>query len=731
MIEEKFVTWRGQIVDDTVWKDNLPAEKWKSSDEIPGWGTRYRVRIIGRDTETKEVSDSQLDWATLIYPVTAGSGHGGSYQTANLRKGAFVWGFYDDPEAKSSPVIVGCLSNVDQIQLAKTIPLSGFDPYSGYIKEQVAYHDIPSQKGDPTESNNKQLKNSVSDYQAYQKGKQEVALPVSSDCDKLQLGTIQIEIKNFIQDIQDFKNQINSWQNTILKPINENGQSFGIEEYIQYKVENVAKEITKVTKNIVTEVQGYVERKINAAMKDTYDFLTPDLRASAKPAVETANDLLACLFRKIISNLLGLIKRLLLEIAERFINAPLCAIENIVAGLLGKLTGLINSAVQAIMAPLNAILGVVDIAGDIIDFVVDILSFLSCEEQPSCPEVTAWSPWSGASQFNLGSDVTNILNKVKDYASNVQQSVDPDNFDFDFDFSDVFQDTCNVGPIFCGPPTVEFYGGGGSGAVGNVIISTTGDILGVDLLNSGSGYTSAPFVKFFDNCGNGKSASGRAVIGVGANGTAGIGTTSSYGVIKVIMDDPGSGYLRSPNGDRGGDGRTWAKSDQTTVKRNNGKYDRPYNPGEVISLNPGDELYSCGLTTLITESQTITAPQCLQSNPPIGKDPSGSNGEYPIIIELDDVLITNPGFDYDCGVDKIQITPDNGAVLEYECDPFGSISKVKVIKPGIGFTEYPDITIQTKTGYNAKFLPSFRVNRDVQGRDQGQIISVVDCVGRV
>ena len=44
------------------------------------------------------------------------------------------------------------------------------------------------------------------------------------------------------------------------------------------------------------------------------------------------------------------------------------------------------------------------------------------------------------------------------------------------------------------------------------------------------------------------------------------------------MDDTGIDYLPSPDGSQGGDGRTWAGADETTVKRSDGTYDIPYQP---------------------------------------------------------------------------------------------------------------------------------------------------------
>jgi hypothetical protein len=731
--------WWGQIVDDSVWKVNSLPSKWKGTNNIPGWGSRYKVRILGRDTETKDVPDDQLEWAECAFPVTAGSGHAGSYQTSNLRKGAFVFGFYKDGINMSEPFILGCLANNDQTRLSQTMPLKGFIPFSGYVKEMVSVNDIPGEGSavPPSGTNPRESgtgtgtqETTFSDQVEKDDGNKETYLTVPTDCDKLQLGAIQVEIKKLIQNIQEFKKRANSWKYTILKPINEEGKEYSIDEYIRYKVENVAKWISGKVKIIITNVQQFTTNTINNAAKDFYYVLFPNQRPGLKKTVETANDLLACLFRKIIANLLKMVTDFLLAIVERFINAPLCAIENIIGALLGKLTGLITSAVDAILAPLKAILGVFDIAGGIIDFVVDLLSFLSCEENPECPGVTGWTPWQGATKFNLGSNVTNLIDKVKQFASDVQQSIDPDNFNFDLDFSDIFQDTCNVGPIFCGPPIVEFYGGGGSGATGNAIVSAAGDILGVDMTGLGLGYTSAPIVKFVDGCGRGQGAVGRAII------------NSSGQVENVIMNNPGFGYLPSSNGDLGGDGRTWATSDQTIVKRKDGTYDRPYDPGETIKVDPGDEVSSNGKKDIIKESKLMTAPPpTAPTTPPTApttlptpeKNPPVSDGKYLVRLDLDSIVIDNPGINYGQN-DKIKITPDYGSIAKPRFDSLGSLISVDVIKPGIGFSEVPIIEIETETGYNASLLPVFKVNKVGDGVigdiPQSQIISVVDCVGK-
>jgi hypothetical protein len=109
---------------------------------------------------------------------------------------------------------------------------------------------------------------------------------------------------------------------------------------------------------------------------------------------------------------------------------------------------------------------------------------------------------------------------------------------------------------------------------------------------------------------------------------------------------------------------------------------------------------------------------------------------YPVALRLKQVIVENPGINYNCGVDELRITPSNGAELDYICDPFGKIREVKVLNPGLGFTEYPDIRMVTPegipgvvpTGVNATFRPVFEVVRDPIVLPE-RLIQVTDLVG--
>ena len=104
--------------------------------------------------------------------------------------------------------------------------------------------------------------------------------------------------------------------------------------------------------------------------------------------------------------------------------------------------------------------------------------------------------------------------------------------------------------------------------------------------------------------------------------------------------------------------------------------------------------------------------------------------QYPAVIELTGVTVTNPGFNHNCGVDTIEIIPSNGSVLSYDCDPFGKIRSVSVNKGG-RFTELPQIRINTETGFNATFVPEFDIIRDPQPIEPvlTDVVQVFDLVG--
>ena len=115
-----FLWWVGQIADDSTWRSNKSPGKFSGAASIPGWGERYKVRIIGlHDQGESEIPSEELPWAQIMYPVTAGGGQARSSQTSNLRQGMMVFGFFMDGQDQQIPVIMGVLGNNLSTPLSK------------------------------------------------------------------------------------------------------------------------------------------------------------------------------------------------------------------------------------------------------------------------------------------------------------------------------------------------------------------------------------------------------------------------------------------------------------------------------------------------------------------------------------------------------------------------------------------------------------------------------------
>ena len=219
------------------------------------------------------------------------------------------------------------------------------------------------------------------------------------------------------------------------------------------------------------------------------------------------------------------------------------------------------------------------------------------------------------------------------------------------------KDPCKVGPQPCGPPTLHFFGGGGIGAQANPVVDSSGNIIAVDIINNGFGYSSPPKIQVIDPCQKGTGAVLQSEMQIDPT----TGKTNGR-VRRILVLDPGFGYLPKP-----------------------------------------------------VRAQVGTS----------------SSPQYPVLIKLTDVIVTNPGINYTCGVDKLTITPNNGTVLSYKCDPFGKIKSVQVEKGG-NFTELPRISMPTEQGLNARFAPVFEVIRDPfvpEVAPPSDVVQVFDLVG--
>jgi hypothetical protein len=712
--------WVGQVVDEANWQKSSLGKLHNPSD-VKGDNFSYKVRIMGRHDPNKTVPDSQLFTASVLLPTTAGSGHAGSVQTPNIRQGAFVSGFYKDGKDGNEPVIAFILPNNSQTPLEQKDPNLGFTPRSGFTglngNKPVSTSDIsnpnvtlsPTQSIDPNVSRQSTLDQYIDNQRLFY-------IPKTKACEGP-----NGPLKGIQKTIGDAISLTNFSRSGIL------GTATDLETLFINQLNQAKKQITTLTKVLIGSMRTHIINKINSQYNQVMANLEPQLTIQYNQEFETATDIFLCIFQKILRKLPSLVNEIFEQLINKFLNAPLCAAEEFIANIISNIFDEISDGIGGAIE----FLGISNAVGSIfkgLSIFVGVLEFLTCEDQLNCEMVEEWSPFSGARYFledlnlKIDEDIENYANKIMNGGNAA---------------------SCDTSPILCGPPRVVFSSSTGSGASGNAIVSPTGAILGVDLINNGSGYSSTPIVQIIDDCGNGSGANAIAIM----NGDK---------VDKVVIIDSGVGYLPANNGTTGGNGTIFSTINDTIIYNDNG-YSK-YDCNTTISVSKGDELYLRNsveafvydnqgdiLQTIIgkgpkspiviQENGVFTTPECITAGDIKINNPSLSDGSYPAVLELEDLILTNKGIGYSNN-DKIIISPSNGATAEVMFNESGQVKQLVLTNPGIGFTEAPSIYIQSETGFNAGILPQFRVKRI--GDDKGinipagtPLIKIVDCVGVV
>lgn len=233
---------------------------------------------------------------------------------------------------------------------------------------------------------------------------------------------------------------------------------------------------------------------------------------------------------------------------------------------------------------------------------------------------------------------------------------------------------CDTSPKPARSPIIIFSGGGGIGAAANPVISPNGTLLSIDVINSGLGYQTPPSITVIDEANVGSGAVVQATVDNGL-------------VSGGIVLDSGSNYI----------------------------------PSQYII---GDPLLTGVIGTPTVGTLPTTTPTA---------EVSENLPRYPVLLGLKEIIVNNAGINYNPGIDVVEISPNNGAILQTIFTPFGQVSNVKVIRAGIGYTFPPNITIRSDSGVNADFTPVFEIIRDPilfnPQLQQREIITVVDTVG--
>ena len=409
---------------------------------------------------------------------------------------------------------------------------------------------------------------------------------------------ISTELENAIKYLQDLKSFPNLASNWIDAKVEE------LCEQISQKIQGIT---TEIVSGVVNGTYEKLEPALQQGVEKVYDAAAatvPNSKSGAHLAgveaqkatiepIKQLQKLIPCLIASIIESLGGLISDMVCALLKNVANVVSCVIDQFLGGLLNGIIDLIISGMSAVFGALSFILSfsnfdLVSTVRGLAESLLGIPLSLNCGEEETDPGVEKWTIGSGPTQspsFDINS-ILSLANNASAIASDPESAlsglagiVGP--LDFlnpgisDPDFIGSGLSNCFGGvPTVCNPPSINIFGGGGSGAsalpVFGSICGGTASIIGTILTSGGSGYTYPPFVSITDNCGKGYGAVAQSVI---ENGQ----------IVGIVMNSDGEGYTL---------GNQPQVGDQQNITISNVLIINPgynYQPEDAVTDNFGNE----------------------------------------------------------------------------------------------------------------------------------------------
>lgn len=197
---------------------------------------------------------------------------------------------------------------------------------------------------------------------------------------------IQRSIKNLqneITKVQKYSTRLSNLNSAVGVFINEeSGEGKEIKKYLDI----ATGDISGYVKNILGRVRGWVLNEVQKEAKKRLPFLFPGEMPSFVDKLNKGNNIISCAFSKIVRGLFKTVGNLLLDFINKFINGPLCIIEDFISGILDNILGpIINSINSALAAITGAFSNLANSLFNALDFVTGILSFFDCDDDRACP----------------------------------------------------------------------------------------------------------------------------------------------------------------------------------------------------------------------------------------------------------------------------------------------------------------------------------------------------------
>jgi hypothetical protein len=551
-----FRWWLGQIA---------PIESWDEQANHNGWGQRYKVRILGyHPLNVAELSNDDLPWAQVMFPTTAGTGAAKYAINPKLRPGDMVIGFFLDGDNAQIPIIMGALGHTSEWSTAgyknPFVPFTGYttripDPepsgknYSDQTNEATKTSQLSPRAVPP------EVAQRLKEISAYTGIGREVVF--ADTCGDTTIKTIKSEVNNLLKDVQEYQGKIGEYQQKIQKA----------SQVIKSAINWIVGRMMDAIYNFLVGTEGkpgIIPNALKALYSSVYG---STLAATGNPAaahtagyksnevfvtpIKILEQALSCVANGIVEGLLGLITQLLESLLENVERVLTCVAEQFIGSLVNNIIDAVANGLSSALGGISALLGggfnVVDFLTSTAETIIGLGGLFDCNQNNTkCDGVKEWIIGAGPkSSFNSIQSYNNIFD-ISNAISGVEGVTGLADIFSDESLRGVLSGVTGCFPSFpttCGSSIINIFGGGGSGAtavpiLGSPILSnnlinnvtTTSNIIGAIVTNSGSGYRFPPFVEITDSCG----------LGYGARATSVINDKGE--VTAIYINSPGESY---------------------------------------------------------------------------------------------------------------------------------------------------------------------------------------------
>ena len=728
------------------------------------WGERVPVRIFGYHTPDGSVlPDTELPLALILKPVTAGAAN---RQSSAIVGGEFVVGFFLDGDDAQQPVITGVIDKYvantsdKDLQSALNDKSTGFQSVPYYAGDQIPAWRVSTSVRNPdpeslqdsaggktaTPSGNEASKNEAGDDNAncvpsINSNREQDAIdsPISgpTNCGDDIVGRIQVELGKLVAILEGVQKYYDLYVLTTVNKVVDIGS----------QIQTIIRNIAAVARTLTQRLRNFIIKQLREAISSAIEFFLGDVLKEINDSIlGSILDIIFCIFETTIESLPDLIADFVIGIVGSYASAPVCSAEAFVNGLINNVAnqveGLVNDALGALTSVLSGPLQIVGNIFSAVNDIIGLLGFLCLTKE--CAEVVEFSasPWGGPSQQQKD-NYEDFLNDITigDPTAGIEDWLKEAGFG---DASG--SGACQQGPTSCGPPDLNIFGGGlpEVQARAQAIVNNAGSVVGALITNRGAGYSSAPFVTFSDSCNYGFGAAGYAVLETDANGN------NTGRIDKIVITNPGFGYLPKPTGKTNIDVQITSPTDPLGNGINTSKYTTPDGEDILYSVDPINSLPSPGGNVIDGGTGggdggsvgdggaggDFDNPNFVQL-PPGGGDvqfPGGNDnsaieiidgGDFPFIeggsgistnpifpqpgdadnIEttpvvgcLDRISILSTGFGYSQDDEIITVPEVPGLELEGQYTEYGQLVNIKITGQTCGFVNIPQIRINSRTG---------------------------------